>query len=113
MKRFNWRRLFSLLAWGIPLGFLIGVHPGCTSGNVEWVRAHAVETFKAQGFDIVGDEGWNMRGQIAPRYGGACVWYVLRKIPDNGITYEACLQRWGDEAHQYSLHAIDAIKPKG
>jgi hypothetical protein len=52
-----------------------------------------------------------MRGQIAPHYGGACVFYTLKKIPDNGILYEGCLQRWGDELHLYELQAVDAINP--
>jgi hypothetical protein len=90
---------------------LIGVHPGCTSGNAEWVKDHATEYFKESGFQVVGYQGWNMRGQIAPHYGGACVFYTLKKIPDNGILYEGCLQRWGDELHLYELQAVDAINP--
>lgn len=113
MSRFNWRRLLANLAWAAPLAFLIIVHPGCTSGNAEWVKARAVDAFRANGFEVAGYQGWSMRGQISPTRGGACVWYTLKKIPDDGITYEACLQRWGDELHLYELRAIDAIKPQG
>lgn len=38
---------------------------------------------------------------------GRCYWYTLRK---GDVTYQSCLMKWGDELHEYSLQAIDAVK---
>jgi len=85
---------------------------GCSAGNLDSVKSHAAETWKQNGFEIVGYEGYQLSGIIPfTSYGGACVWYRVKPIPDNGIIYDGCLMRWGDEYHLYSLAAIDAIKP--
>ncbi|MBL4574460.1 MAG: hypothetical protein JKY86_15505 [Gammaproteobacteria bacterium] len=82
-----------------------------TSGNLDHVKEGAEESFSKHGFDVIGYEGyqWGMGGYNS--YGGAYVWYTIRRQSDNGITYNAALQRWGDELHMYKLTAIDAIKP--
>lgn len=85
---------------------------GCSSANLDDVKAHAAETWEAAGFQIIGYEGYNVGGWLGgSSYGGAYAWYTLRRIPDNGITYEGAIQRWGTEYHIYKLTAIDAIKP--
>src|SRR5262245_42910954 len=85
---------------------------GISSRNLAYVEARAAPAWKQQGFEIIGYEGFNMRGPpFGGVYGGACVWYTLKRIPDNGIIYEGCLQRWGDEIHAYEIRAMDAIKP--
>jgi len=83
----------------------------CTNVNKEDVREHAAETFKQAGFEVVGYEGWQRGYTSAAGNGGAVVWYTLKRIPDNGITYHAAIQKWGDEYHIYNLSAVDAIKP--
>lgn len=86
---------------------------GYSAGNLDSVKTHATETWKQNGFEIVGYEGYQF-SLIVPftSYGGACVWYRIKSIPDNGIIYHGCLRRWGNEYHIYSLTAIDAIKLK-
>lgn len=82
-------------------------------GNVDHVKAHAEETFAAQNYKITGYQGYQWgSGLPFTTYGGACVWYQLEKVPDNGIIYEACLKRWGDEVHVYNTQAVDAIRPR-
>lgn len=84
----------------------------CTSGNLEEVKRRAPEVWSNSGFDVVGYQGYQ-NGLVIPfsSYGGACVWYTLKKHQDNGITYQGCLQRWGSEFHVYSLKAVDAVRP--
>ncbi len=83
---------------------------GCSFGNVEDVKQHADEIFNKHGFDVVGYQGYGLGPNPWPTYGGAYVWFTIKKQA-NGIVYEAALQRWGSEYHLYSLSAIDAIKP--
>jgi hypothetical protein len=85
---------------------------GCSSSNIADVKAHAAETWKQAGFEIVGYEGWERGPYLGGDDGGAYVWYTLKRIPDNGITYHGSIQRWGDEYHIYRLSALDAIKPE-
>lgn len=87
---------------------------GCSSGNLDYVKARAEMTWNANGFETVGYQGyqWGKWGIFGSTYGGAAVWYRLKNIPDNGIIYEGALQRWGNEIHIYNLEAIDAIKPE-
>jgi len=84
---------------------------GCSSGNLDFTKERAEQTWEDQGFKITGYEGfqWGIWGFNS--YGGAYVYYRLKKNPDNGIIYSGCLQRWGTEIHTYEVRAIDAIKP--
>jgi hypothetical protein len=91
----------------VALFFLIS----CTRINVDFVKEHATAIWHQAGYEIVGYEGYQMGGTCGGPYGGGYVWYILRKIPDNGILYHGALQRWGDEIHIYNLTAIDAIQP--
>jgi len=89
------------------------VMAGCSRGNRDFVQQRANRTWEQAGFHVVGYEGYQIAGGTpGTPYGGAFVWYVVRKEPDNGITYHGALQRWGDEVHIYSLQAIDAIRPR-
>ena len=78
--------------------------------NLNHVKENASQTWSQMGYEINGYEGYQWGWGIGP-YGGACVWYQLKKKPDNGILYMGYLQRWGDEIHVWKLRAIDAIKP--
>ncbi len=83
-----------------------------SSTNISWVKARSSAKWRAQGFDVVDYEGYEWgTGGYGTTYGGAKVWYRLRKIPDNGITYSGYLKRWGDELHVYGPIAVDAIRP--
>lgn len=75
------------------------------------MKANAEQKWEQADFTIQGYDGYNF-GSGLGLYGGAHVWYLLKKIPDNGITYAGFLQRWGDEIHTYDVSAIDAIKPQ-
>ena len=74
--------------------------------NVEATKAAAPKVWEAAGYKIVGYEGY----QFAPIHGSS-VWYLVRRLDDNGITYHGALAKWGDEYHIYNLKALDAIKP--
>jgi hypothetical protein len=75
----------------------------CSAERVPDIKAHAVETFSANGFKIIGYQGYQWG--LLDNYGGR-VWYTLEK---DGIVYEACLTKWGDEYHIYSLKALNAV----
>jgi hypothetical protein len=93
---------------GVGLGiFLIFGAPLLLFGDrrVPDIKHNAERVFNANGFDVVGYQGYQLGIFATP---GGCVWYTLKK---GDITYEACLSRWGDEYHIYSLKALDAIKP--
>ena len=85
---------------------------GCAR-NIDYVKARAAETWRQQGFEIIGYEGYEWGGLpvVGWSKGGACVWYTLKRTKDNGIIYDGCLERWGDEIHAYNTKALDAIKP--
>jgi hypothetical protein len=74
--------------------------------NVEKSKSAVSKVWEAAGYKIVGCEGY----QIAPSQGSS-VWYIVRRIGDNSITYRGALTKWGDEYHIYNLRAIDALKP--
>ena len=92
--------IIAFLLW-FPIG---------SSSNLDWVKQRADKTWKEQGFEIVAYEGfqWGMGGFGTP-YGGAKVWYRLRKVPDNGLTYSGLLQRWGDEVHVYGPEHAETV----
>ena len=87
--------------------FIVGLNTSC-SRNVEWVKERSAQAAKDKGFEIVGYEGylWSIF------YGGQ-VWYVFRRVPDNGIIYDGAFVRkpTTDEIQLVYLNAIDAIKP--
>lgn len=82
-------------------------------GNLDYVRAHGEARWRQVGFEPLGYQGhqWGLGG-YGSDYGGAKVWWELRKIPDNGITYSGYLKRWGDSLEVYGPIARDAIQPR-
>lgn len=97
--------------FAIIVAILVSIFSLFSSGNLDYVKEHANETWERYGFKVIAYEGyqWGFFGHNS--YGGAKVWYRLER-PDNTITYTGSLQRWGDEIHIYGPIAIDAIKPK-
>ena len=79
---------------------------GCSAHNVDKIKLNAQKTIEQAGFEIIGYEGYEWTAFGA--YGG-CVWYTMKKKPDNGITYQGCVSKWDDEYHIYNLSSIDAI----
>jgi len=86
----------------IPLALV-----ACSPANVDYVKERADAKWAKQGYEVVDYEGyqWGIGGFS---YGGANVWYRLKKNPDNGRTYSGHLQRWGDELHVYGPDVNDA-----
>ena len=80
---------------------------GCSMQYVDEIKTAAPSAFAQAGFQIVGYEGYQWSS--LDTYGGR-VWYTLKRIPDNGVTYHAFLSKWGTEYHIYKLEAIDALK---
>lgn len=84
---------------------------GCSYANLDDVKSNAPRVWKEAGYQIIGYSGYTMGNHIGPGYGGAAVWFMVTRIPANGITYEGYIQKWGNEYHVYNVRAIDAIKP--
>ena len=74
--------------------------------NVESTKAAAPDVWTDAGYEIIAYRGYTW----APIH-GSNVYYVLRPLDDNGITYSGSLRQWRGEQHIYTLEAIDAIKP--
>ena len=91
-----------------PLLLSLLLLAGCSNTFVEDIKIHAPATVEQAGFRVVGYEGYQWTG--FGRWGG-CVWYTMRREPDNGVTYEGCVSKWLNEYHIYQLSALDAIKP--
>ena len=81
---------------------------GCSSGNLDWVKNKAEAKWAKQGFEVIDYEGfeWGVGG-FGTSYGGARVWYRLKRIPDTGILYSGYLKRWGNEIHVYGPEPTD------
>lgn len=86
---------------------------GCSYSHLDDVKTHAPEAWKQAGFEVVGYEGYEI-GTIIPftNYGGAHVWYTVKRISVNDVLYHGFIWKWGKEYHVYDLKAIDAIKPR-
>lgn len=82
---------------------------GCAS-NVDYVKERGAARWREVGYEPIGYEGYQWGLWFGPGYGGASVWWSLRRVPDNGTIYTGYLRRWGDELHVYGPHAIDAIR---
>ena len=102
------KTIFALGTLATLAALLIAGSPS----NLEYVKEHGPQRWKDVGFVVVGYQGhqWGKLG-FGSDYGGARVWWELRKVPDNGITYSGYLQRWGDSLEVYGPTARDAIKP--
>lgn len=84
---------------------------GCSSANVSDVKAHARAIWAGAGFEIIGYEGYEIGRHYGPGLGGGQVWYTVRRVPDNGVTYHGFIEKWGDEYHIYNIRALDAVGP--
>lgn len=73
---------------------------GCSNYNVDTVKLHARETFEANGFTVVGYQGYQYTLL------GGCVWYTLKQ---DTILYKGCITAWDDELHIYNLKALNAV----
>jgi hypothetical protein len=100
MKRF-------ILNTVLVVSLIFGLCTGC-SRNVDYVKERSVQAAKDKGFEIIGYEGY-----LWSAFYGGQVWYIFRRVPDNGIIYHGALVRrpFTDEIHLGELKAIDAIKP--
>jgi|GEM_PF-3087908 len=107
----EWNDLFIALAIAcIVVGIIIWLGIG-SSGNLNYVKERSEIRFQELNYEIIGYEGYRFGFWGYNDFGGAHVWYLLKKNPDNGIIYKGSLQRWGDEIHLMQLKAVDAIKP--
>lgn len=81
------------------------------SGNIDYVKDRSVEKWRKQGFEVIDYEGYKFGLYGFGPYGGADVWYRLKKIPDNGLTYSGYIKRWGNELHVYGPKSVEGITP--
>lgn len=82
---------------------------GCGYGNIDYIKQHASETLKSNGFEIIGYQGYDIGYGIPfTVYGGANVWYTIKD--KEGVVYECALKRWNNEIHIYNLRALNVNK---
>jgi hypothetical protein len=108
----DWTRFAIKILVSITI-LLMFVSGGCNPvRNIDYVKDGAITRWAEVGYEVIGYEGyhWGLIG--FGNYGGACVWYRLKNIPENNVTYTGYLIRWGNEIHIYGPDAIDAIKTK-
>lgn len=87
-----------LILWGMFFGHIN------SKERRELIKENALFTFEANGFQVIGYQGWEFN------FSGACLWYTLQR----GVTtYQGCVKKFGNEYHIYHLEAIDAIKGAG
>jgi len=103
-------RKAQLLILSACIALLCVCSAGCSSSNLDDVKAHAPDVWESIGFKIVGYEGYRWGTWLGGNYGGAEVWYRLER-DGNGISYTGYIQKWGDEYHIYGPKATDAIRP--
>lgn len=92
-----------LVVWSfVVYGLFVG-----SSGNLDYVKEKGPEKWQEIGFKTAGYDGYTWGVWGFNSYGGAKVYWTLKKIPDNGIAYSGYIQRWGTELHIYGPKAID------
>jgi hypothetical protein len=108
-----WRGLRTLAGIAFCLAVVIGVGSVLfgSSFNLSYVKEHAAARWREVGYEVIGYEGYQWGFWGPGGYGGAKVWYSLRrtKPDDRGVIYTGSLYRWGSELHVYGPRAIDAI----
>jgi hypothetical protein len=94
----------------VAAGFILIGGPYLLWGdrNVEDIKAHAAATWKQQGFQIIGYEGYTLGLFETP---GGCVWHTLRRAEEPQTVYTGCVSKWGNEYHTYNTHALNAVRP--
>jgi hypothetical protein len=70
---------------------------------VEDIKANAAATWKQQGYDVIGYEGYQLGLISTP---GGC---VLRAHGEPNTRYTGCLSRWKGEYHAYSVRSLNAV----
>jgi hypothetical protein len=106
IRRENRNRRLKVGAVLVGCIAVIGAICIASGRNVDGGIACAPEKAKEMGFELAGYTGYNLQPIL-----GGMAWYNLRKIPDNGIVYEAAFAPWKGVCMVYSLRALDAIKP--
>lgn len=77
-----------------------------TSSNNAYIQDHANEVWAQSGFEVVSNRGYTLSPSCSD-YGGANRYYLLKRIPDNGMLYNGVLSRWGDEIHIQGVEAVE------
>lgn len=90
---------------------IIATLTGCSSANLDDVKAKACDTWKQAGYTCVGYEGYQW-GFGVGNYGGAHVWHSLKRDANPTVIYSGYVQKWGNEYHLYNVTAVDAITQK-
>lgn len=77
---------------------------GCNAANVPDLKANAPAAIEANGFQVVGYQGY--------QYGifGGYVWYTAKR---DGIVYEMAVMKWSGEYHLYNIKALNAVQTSG
>jgi hypothetical protein len=102
------RRLFFVVKVLAVIPVVMWLSDSVTA-NLEETKANAVQTWRANGYEPIGYEGYGW-GLGFGTYGGAKVWHSLRSLTDDrGVRFSGYVQRWGNEYHIYGPKAIDAI----
>jgi hypothetical protein len=83
---------------------------GCGYANLDTAKENACTRFADIGYQCVGYEGFNWGFWLGGRYGGAKVWYSLKRADNPTVIYTGYAQYWGSELHIYGPAAIDAIR---
>jgi len=96
----------------IAIIFIVMFFTGCSSSNLDDVKANACKTWESVGYDCIGYEGYQWGLWLGGDYGGAAVWHTLTRKQAPNIIYSGYVKKWGDEYHVYGPSAIDAIKPQ-
>lgn len=98
------KSLLSIVGAALLIGIgLISVAKPAGYRNLDETKAHAVETFRAAGFEVIGYERYEWDPIL-----GAEVWYIVKQ-PNEPTIYHGFLCKWGNEYHIYNLKAINAI----
>ena len=97
-------QVLNISAVGVITGGLIYLAVG-TTANLEYVQERAEARWQEVGYQVVAYDGYQRSMTLTASYGGARVWYTLRKA-DTDVMYTGFLRRWGDEIHVYGPRAI-------
>lgn len=103
------KNLAVVVVTGVGLAYFAACTLG-TDANLDHVRERSVARWQEVGYEVVGYKGYQWGATPFPGYGGARVWYSLRREGTN-VIYTGSLWRWGDEIHVYGPRAIDAVTP--
>lgn len=96
--------MIKLMIFWISLCIIL-LSRACSPANVDYVKAHAEAKWNDLDYEVVAYEGYNFCQIAWGDYGGACVWYAVRR---DGIMYTGYLKRWGDELHVHGPTAVNA-----